>query len=620
MTNIIKLLPDSLANQIAAGEVIQRPSSAVKELLENSIDAGSTSIKLIIKDAGKTLIQVIDDGKGMSISDARMCFERHATSKIKNVDDLFHITTMGFRGEAMASIAAIAQVELKTKNADDEIGSIILIEGSEIKNQEPIACSKGSSLSIKNLFFNVPARRNFLKSNPVETKHIIDEFQRVALANPEIKFSFIHNGVEIYHLARGNFKQRVIGILGKNYAERIVPIEQETDIISISGFIGKPENAKKSRGEQYFLVNDRFIKDHFLNHAVVAAYEGILQPGYHPMYAINIKVDPSKIDVNVHPTKQEIKFEDEKIIYAFIKAAVKKGLGQANITPSLDFSQEAALSDRFTPSEPSVLSQGNQAYESTADLGKNSNQMSTSYSSKINDETATPIKDWKDLYETTRNQPQEEPVENQLIFDQQATISSDWDNVDEMNSDTKPYQVHQTYILTHIKSGFLLINQELAHKRIKYDQYLHSFENNKVNTQQLLFPQTIEISPADTPLMESLLSDIKALGFDIDKQSEGVFTVNGIPADLADLDNQNIIEGILEEYKYFNSNFQLEPRQNIALSLAKFSCIKVGKRLKEVEMSEIVDQLFACENPSFTPSGKTIFITFNSLELANKFL
>lgn len=618
MSDIIQLLPDALANQIAAGEVIQRPSSAVKELLENSIDAGSTSIKLIVKDAGKTLIQVIDDGKGMSMTDARMCFERHATSKIREVDDLFHITTMGFRGEAMASIAAIAQVELKTKQEGEDIGNLIEIHGSEIVKQEPVACSKGTSLSIKNLFFNVPARRNFLKSNPVETKHIIDEFQRVALCNPEVKFSLTLNGVETYHLPAGNFKQRVVGILGKNYAERIVPIEQETDVINIKGFIGIPEFAKKSRGEQYFLVNNRFIKDHFLNHAVVSAYEGILPAGHYPLYAINIKVDPSNIDVNVHPTKQEIKFEDDKIIYAFLKAAVKKGLGQANITPSIDFEQEAAVNERFTPNTPSALTWGN---ETAASIGITNNpvKQDNSYSAPA-PSNASPIKDWKELYETTR-QAQAEPVEEVLpTFDQQATISSDWDNVEEVQSETQPYQIHQTYILTHIKSGFLLINQELAHMRIKYDQYIRSFEKSTMNTQQLLFPQTIEVSSSDAPLMDSLLDDVKTLGFDIEHDEGNTFTVKGVPADVSDLDNQNILEGILEEYKFFNTNFQLEKRQNLALSLAKFSCIKEGEKLEVIEMKEIVDQLFASENPNFTPSGKTIFITFNSMDLAKKFL
>lgn len=618
MSDIIQLLPDSLANQIAAGEVIQRPASAVKELLENSIDAGSKSIKLIIKDAGKTLIQVVDDGKGMTMSDARMCFERHATSKIREVDDLFCIKTMGFRGEAMASIAAIAQVEMKTKMEGEELGTIINIEGTKITNQEPVACSKGTSISIKNLFYNVPARRNFLKSNPVETKHIIDEFQRVALANPDVKFSFINNGIETYHLRAGNFKQRVIGILNKNYAERIVPVKQETDVINIDGFIGKPEFAKKSRGEQFFLVNGRFIKDHFLNHAVTSAYEGILASGHYPMYAINIEVDPTKIDVNVHPTKQEIKFEDDKLIYAFLQAAVKKGLGQANITPSLDFSQEAAIQDRFTPKKPSALTFGNDAFSTEPNYEPSTNSNASGFVASSSAD-ATPVSDWKDLYELSKSADNQSLIDHSEVVEQQTSISSDWENADEIESETQPYQVHQTYIMSHIKSGYILIHQELAHQRIKYDQYLHSFEKQTVNTQQLLFPQQIELNSGDTPLMLELLEEVKALGFDVSHEKDNEFTVLGVPADVSNLDNQNILEGIIDQYKFFNTNFTLEKRQNLALSLAKFASIKAGQKLSTIEMQEIVDQLFACENPSFTPVGKPIFITHNLNELNQKF-
>ena len=614
MSGIIQLLPDSIANQIAAGEVVQRPSSAVKELLENSIDAGSTKIKLNIKDAGKVLIQVIDNGCGMSDMDARMCFERHATSKIKKADDLFSIQTKGFRGEAMASIAAIAQVELKTKMVESEIGTKINIEGSELKKQEPCSSSNGSNISIKNLFFNVPARRNFLKSNPVETKHIIDEFQRVAIAHADIEFSLVSNGVEIYHLPSGNFKQRVIGVFGKNYAEKIIPIEEGTDIFSFKGYIGKPEFAKKTRGEQYFLVNDRFIKDPYLNHAIMSAYDELIPKGQYPLYVISIQIDPSKIDINVHPTKQEIKFEDEKVLYAFLNSAAKKSLGAFNVSPSLDFGQESSINDSFASSNHFPI---NAPTEDSKRFASSSNYSSAASINESYTKERPKNDDWKSLYEITRNEASNQEDVNTEV---QATINPDWDATDDLKeTETVPYQIHQTYILSHIKSGFLIIDQESCHERIKYEYYVRAIRDQIANTQQLLFPEKIEQSPADIELFKEIMPELKKLGFSIAENDDTTFEMDGIPADISNLDYQKVMEHLLEQYKHYNTEFKLTKRENLALSLAKFASIKAGQKLTVEEMKGLLDQLFACENPNFSPSGKPIFVTYGLEDLNKQF-
>ena len=614
MSGIIQLLPDSIANQIAAGEVIQRPASAVKELLENAIDAGASKIKLNIKDAGKALIQVIDNGSGMSDMDARMCFERHATSKIKKADDLFAINTKGFRGEAMASIAAIAQVELKTKLTDSNIGTKINIEGSELKKQEPCSASNGTNISIKNLFFNVPARRNFLKSNPVETKHIIDEFQRVAMAHPDIEFSLVSNGVEIHHLPSGNFKQRVVGIFGKNYSEKIIPIKEGTDIFTFRGFIGKPEFAKKTRGEQYFLVNNRFIKDPYLNHAITSAYEELIPKGQYPLYVISIDIDPSKIDINVHPTKQEIKFEDEKVLYAFLNAAAKRSLGAFNVSPSLDFSQESAINDRFANNHSFPINTPTSDGKRFAESNSYSSMATTSSSLTS---TKNQGEDWKSLYEITRN---EAANQSDINTEVQATINPEWDATDDLKeTETVPYQIHQSYILSHIKSGFLIIDQESCHERIKYEHYISILRDQNANTQQLLFAQKIELSAADKLLFQEILPELKKLGFFIELNGDESYEMKGIPADIANLDHQSVIDQLLEKYKHFNTEFSLAKRENLALSMAKFAAVKVGQKLSTEEMKVLLDQLFACKNPNFSPTGKPIFVTYGLEDLNKQF-
>ncbi|MGZ5283267.1 MAG: DNA mismatch repair endonuclease MutL, partial [Bacteroidia bacterium] len=506
MTDIIKLLPDNIANQIAAGEVVQRPASVVKELLENSVDAGSQNIKLFVKNGGKTLIQVIDDGCGMSETDARMCFERHATSKIQQLNDLYEIYTLGFRGEAMASIAAVAQVELKTKRRTEDVGTHIHIENSEVISQEPCACPEGSSIAVKNLFYNVPARRNFLKSNPVELRHIVDEFLRVALANPEISFSFTNENEEVYHLKGGNLKQRIIGIWGKKYEEALVPIEETTDILTIRGFIGKPDWARKTRGEQFFFANNRFIKNNYLNHALQSAYEGLLPADAFPFYTIFLQLPPSKIDINVHPTKTEIKFENEKAIYAILQSAVRKSLSQYHIAPTLNFDEEMSIRtpEREMPRQNPYTQQNQNSWIPTSQPGYNpdrntsQNQRQNVYmpaqknasgyqnSNPFQQQKAKP-EEWEELYKVlSMATPEEEPhAETETLIEGEETAQ-------------KPVlQLNQKYIVSSIRSGLMIVHQQLAHERVLYEKYLHVLAEAKSYSQRLLFPEVLNLHGSD---------------------------------------------------------------------------------------------------------------------------
>ena len=465
MRDIIQLLPDKIANQIAAGEVIQRPASVVKELLENALDAESTKIQLIVKDAGKALIQVVDNGKGMSVTDARMCFERHATSKIRAIEDIFSIRTKGFRGEAMASIAAIAQVELKSKRAEDKVGSQIIIEGSKVISQEACQHSNGSHIAVKNLFFNVPARRNFLKSNPVETKHIIDEFLRIALAHPNVAFTFHHNGSEIYHLRASNLRQRIVAVFGNHYNEKLVPVGEKTDYVSVQGFIGKPDSAKRTRGEQFFFLNGRFIKNPYLNHAVMSAYTNILQEKTFPLYILDIEIDPSAIDINVHPTKQEAKFEDEKMVYMIVQAAVKHGLAQYSITPSIDFSQEASFKDF-------------EAFRSGFSSNPNPIETDTYVQvSQTNSFSKSSAKGWEHMFEK-EDSPFTSEQDELVTLPSNGNEQQELQLGEEKNRVFSPVQIHKTYILSQIKSGIIFIHQNLAHQRILYEKYLSAFERS----------------------------------------------------------------------------------------------------------------------------------------------
>ncbi|MGB4775226.1 MAG: DNA mismatch repair endonuclease MutL [Daejeonella sp.] len=617
MSDIIQLLPDSVANQIAAGEVVQRPASAVKELIENAIDSGADKIQVLIKDAGKSLIQVIDNGCGMSITDARMCFERHATSKIRKAEDLFAIRTLGFRGEAMASIAAIAQVELKTRRYEDELGTCISIEGSEVIRQEPISAMPGTSISIKNLFYNTPARRNFLKGNSVEMRHVIDEFQRVALANPEVFFTLHHDGNEIFHLPKGSLKQRLIHLFGNAYNQKLVPVEESTSIIELKGYIGKPEFAKKTRGEQFFFVNNRFIKDPYLNHAVLNAYEEVLPADSYPLYVLFIDIDPANIDINVHPTKTEIKYQDEKAIYAIIRSAVKRSLGKYNISPTLDFNQETGFSQMITQQAPEDIVAPKISFNpdfNPFSAGKDEEQKS--FSGNFSERRKEIAKNWGSLYEIA-----ETPLSNQNKIDlpgnPQIELAS---QTLQKIGERQIYQLHNRFIISQIKSGFMLIDQQAAHERILYERFLQQLENHQGASQQSLFPQTVNLSASDFELVKSLLTDIQSLGFQIREFGKNAVIIEGIPADIGtNISEVEMLEHLIEGFKNNQSALKLTKRDNLARTLARNTAIKTGTSLSAEEMNLMIDELFACEMPNASLSGKPVIITFTLDELIQRF-
>lgn len=608
MSDIIHLLPDVIANQIAAGEVIQRPASAVKELMENAIDAGATTIKLIIKEGGTKLIQIVDNGCGMSATDARMSFEKHATSKIKSVDDLFAIQTMGFRGEALASVAAIAQVDLKTRLHDQELGTQLIIEGGEVKSQEPCQCPEGTSISVKNLFYNVPARRNFLKSESVELRHIMEEFQRIALIHPDIQFSFFNNDNEVFHLNKGNLKQRIAGLFGDKSAQKIVQVEEKTDVVNISGFIGKPEFAKKTRGEQFIFVNKRFIKSAYLNHAIIAAYEGLLQDKSYPFYMLSLEIDPSKIDVNVHPTKQEIKFEDEQIIYTFVKAAVKHSLGQFTVAPKLDFELDTNISNmRGFVHTPTIK-------EKSAVV----NQPSKQGSFRTGSLKTTLPDNWEELYEISK-----QPIKQKEITISESDKGEDIiEQATEKEEKTKPFQIHQQYILCQIKSGFILIDQQAAHERILYEKYMQSFNGSVVSIQKELFPQTLEFNVPDATILKEILPQVNQLGFDIQEFGKNAFVIHGTPTDISmfrEVNAQVVIENLVEQYKNNQQSVKKEKGEFIAKTLAKSGALRRGKKLSAEEMEKLIGMLFVCQQPNYTPDGRATIITFNEQDLEKLF-
>lgn len=629
MSNFIQLLPDHIANQIAAGEVIQRPASVVKELLENAVDAGANKIQLIVKEAGKALIQVVDDGKGMSETDARLCFERHATSKIREAADLFQLYTNGFRGEALASIASIAHVELKTKTEEDTVGNHIIIEGSSILSHEPTSMNVGSNFMVKNLFYNVPARRNFLKADRTEFRFIQEEFYHIALANPNISLSLHHNDKELYRLPGSSFRQRIVNLYGKRYNPRLVPIEEETDIVTISGFICKPEFAKKSRGEQFFFVNNRFIKNHYLHHSILTALENLIQDGLHPSYFIFINVPPESIDVNIHPTKTEIKFENEKFIYAILKSCIKKSLGQYNIVPSIDFetNQDYDVAPMMTQSDtkdfdPSVTVNPNfnpfdQDSEQRRDLFPKPKDQS--FSTRMRQ--ATGINPYTDQEEKQT----EEDWRSFMEIESVATTTNEFDTdpglfeKETIEQTSRPvHQIHQKYILSPVKSGFILIHQNRAHERILFEQFKKSLTDSNSLCQQLLFPQTIELSKEDINIFKDVQIDIERLGFDFGEMLEDGIEVHGIPFDTQSSDIQLILEKVLDDFKHFEPS-QEDKSEQVARSLAKSMSIKTGKNLKIEEMNHLIDQLFACATPFLDPNGKKTHININLDEIDNKF-
>jgi DNA mismatch repair protein MutL len=608
--DLIQLLTDNIANQIAAGEVIQRPASAVKELLENAVDAGATEIQLIISDAGKQLIQVIDNGKGMSETDARMCFERHATSKIRNIEDLFQVRTMGFRGEALASIAAVAQVELKTRRPEDETGTCIEIENSVVTKQEPCAAPFGTSICMKNLFFNIPARRNFLKSNAAELRHIVEEFIRVAMAFPDVFFSMKSNGQEVFHLEAGSLKQRIIQLLGNSYATKLVNVKEETDYMNIHGFIGKPDTAKKTRGDQYFFVNNRFIKSAYLNHAVNSAFDDLLPRDSFPSYVLYIDLDPTQVDINVHPTKQEIKFEDEKIIYAFVQAAVKHALAQFSIAPSLDFTLNADIQQLDAIAKPFTTENENAA--STSNLYKTFTQKHQAHA--IDPSERSELKNWKDFFT--------KPVEETKLdvagtyFD---AVQIENRSGISLQKEAPFFQIHNTYIVSTTANGFLLVHQQLAHERILYEKYLAATQGKNISTQPSLFPVTFELATPDAVLLEDILADLAVIGYQVEPFGKNHFVIQGTPADVLPGNEKNAIELLIEQFKHFSSDLKFSKREKLVRCMARQQAIKAGQSLTQKEMLSLVEELFQCNAPNVTPTGNATYMEFKEDYLMRMF-
>lgn len=624
MSSIIQLLPDHVANQIAAGEVVQRPASVVKELLENAVDAKATDIKLIIKDAGKSLVQVIDNGLGMSVTDARLCFERHATSKIRQAEDLFTLCTKGFRGEALASIAAIAHMEMKTKQDQEELGTHIVIEGSKFVSQEVAVLPKGTSFAVKNLFFNIPARRNFLKSDTVEFRHVMDEFQRVALAHPNIHFTFYHNGSEMYNLPSSNFRQRIVGIFSGKTNEKLVPVNEETEIISIQGFVCKPEFAKKNRGEQFFFVNDRFIKSGYLHHAVMAAYDGLLKDGSQPSYFLYLQVPPNTIDINIHPTKTEIKFDDEQALYAILRASIKHSLGQFNVAPVLDFDRDSNLDTPYhykdiEAEKPTIQVDGtfnpftddktNKHYSKVAS-GSGSNSYS-GYSKRVE-----PTASWESLYvgldtESIESSP--------FTFENEEVTSSLFNDNDVEQAVQKTYQIHKKYIVSPIKSGMVIVDQQRAHQRILYEQFLLNMTVNQASSQQLLFPLNLFYSSDEMTLIEELKPSLETTGFVFEEAQTDHIVISGIPVNITESEVSMVIEQLLSDLQDGIPASSYSQNDTIAKSMAKSLAVKTGSYLTEKEQDNLVNGLFACKDPNISPFQKPTFITMRVEDIDKKF-
>ncbi len=624
MSDIIQLLPDHVANQIAAGEVVQRPASVVKELLENAIDAQSNYVKLIVKEAGKTLIQVIDDGVGMSVTDARLSFERHATSKIKAAEDLFQIDTKGFRGEALASIAAIAHVELKTKQENDEVGTEIKIEGSEVTSQEICVTPKGTSISVKNLFYNIPARRNFLKSNAVELRHIIDEFHRVTMAHPGIRFDMYHNGSEVFNLPVTNHRQRIVNIFGGKTNEKLVPIKEETDLVTIGGFVGKPEYAKRSRGEQFFFVNDRFIKSGYLNHAVNAAFEGLLKDKAHPSYFIYLQVDPKSIDINIHPTKTEIKFEDEHALYAMLRSTIKHSLGQFNVAPVLDFNRDASMD---TPYE--YKSKMAQLPKIEVDQNfnpfKDDKKIDTGSSSDKNYKSfkKESAGSWENLYvglESEMTSPKSTDNEfSSVEFESAEVTGSLFETEDKKIGHHTTYQLKRKYIVTTIKSGMVVINQNRAHQRILYEELLRNITMASAVSQQLLFPLTLSFSKTEVALLETVKEQLENTGFIFGELSLGEIKIKAIPSVVSEKEVATLLEQLLSDLENEVPDTGFSQTDLLARSIAKSIAVRTGVELAPEQQQYMANSLFACTEPTVTPDNKATFITLTVDEIDKKF-
>ncbi len=609
MSDIIHLLPDSVANQIAAGEVIQRPASVLKELVENSIDAGATHIQIVIKDAGRTLIQVVDNGKGMSETDARMAFERHATSKISSADDLFSIRTMGFRGEALASIAAVAQVELRTRREEDELGVMIEIAGTRVFKQEVVHCDTGTAFLIKNLFFNVPARRRFLKSDNVEKGHILNEFYRIVLVNPDISFSFYDADEEIFQLPPSNVKVRIENIFGKNakkrWQQQLLSIETDTNLVSIKGYVGKPEFAQKT-AVQYFFVNGRYMRHPYFHKAVIMAYNQMIQATESPNYFIYFEVDPQTIDINIHPTKTEIKFENEQAIWSILSAAVKESLGKFNVVPSIDFDQEGAID---IPTNVNI---------------ENVRPPQTSFNPNYNPFTSNykrPTLDWEQLYgDFEKKEKTVEPVD-ELEFQSVITTETveQQQKIETVEARAENFQFKNRYILTGIKSGLLMIDQQRAHTRILFDLFLSQMENQKAVSQQVLFPEILDLSPDDDLIFEQMLPDLNLLGFDFEKNGSNSYSIKGVSSYTGTASVENLLLEMIDKAKTTAEEISSGLHESIALTLAESASVKSGQRLTNEEMNDLIDRLFACENHNYTPDGKKIMTIFTADELEKRF-
>ena len=651
MADIIQLLPEYLANQIAAGEVVQRPASIVKELLENAVDAGATQVQLIVKEAGKQLVQVVDNGSGMSPTDARMSLERHATSKIRTTDDLFRIRTLGFRGEALASIAAVAQLELRTKPRQQETGTLLLVEGSSISSQQPVACPDGTSISVKNLFYNVPARRNFLKSNAVEMRHILDEFQHVALANPQIGFSLHQNELEVFSLPAGKLSQRIVSLLGNNYKEQLAHVEEVTPFLAVRGYIGKPEAAKKSRGDQFFFVNNRFIRSAYLNHAVLAAYEGLLPRDTHPFYVLFLELDPKTIDINVHPTKTEIKFEDEKTVYAIVRSAVKQSLGIHNMAPSLDFEGDVNFASiqplRAAPATPTTPNDFDPAAAPRPDAlaaaarragaPREAAPRPDPYERQIPPRPTEQAKrELETFYKSLGQVPPAELERESRAADRltggaapagpapalpvgptvrsaASAPSPELPLREQVGQAAGPgsrvVQVHQQYLLVPVKSGLLLLDQVAARERILFEQYAQALERNSGASQTLLFPRTVTFSPPDFAVLREVGDALHALGFRFTEFGQFTIAVEGVPADITGADEKELLDGLLEQFRTHAGAVKLDQREQVARALARrVATAAAGSRLSETEMNALVDRLFACQVPGYSPDGRRTLV------------
>lgn len=615
MADIIQLLPDHVANQIAAGEVVQRPASVVKELLENAIDATASQVKLIIKDAGKTLIQVIDNGKGMSSTDARLSFERHATSKIRAAEDLFNLHTKGFRGEALASIAAVAHVELKTKQAQEELGTQICIEGSTVTAQEVVVTPTGTSVAVKNLFYNIPARRNFLKSDAVELRHVIDEFHRVALAHPDIFFSMYHNGNELFNLPVSNYRQRVVNIFGAKTNEKLVPIEESTEILTVKGFVGKPEFAKKTKNEQFFFVNQRFIKSAYLNHAVNAAFEGLVKDGAHPSYFLNLTVDPNSIDINIHPTKTEIKFDDEHTLYAILRAAVKHSLGQFNIAPVLDFEKDSNLDTPYHYREKKVA---NPKIEVDKDYNPFQEKKATSTKPITAFKKAAPA-NWESLYVGVESKGNKSYDFSTLEFESDPAAQPLFS---ERETDTSysTYQLHNKYIVSTLKSGMLLIDQHRAHKRVLYEQLLQNLTVKEAVSQQLLFPLQLHFSPTEVSILKTLKDDLEHTGFVFKTLNNEMVEISGVPLNVSESEVSIVLDQLIADVEQEVPDSSFSAADMMAKSMAKSLAIKTGQSLTNLEQEHLVNSLFACKEPSVSPFNRVVFVIMSVDDLDKKFM